>query len=71
MSQHDVPMTCPACGAEMNHHADKIDYSVEDASYDPAFGGVLEEVAKIVHCGLRQLHAALVGAYAPTFATWE
>ena len=58
MSQHDVPMTCPACGAEMNHHADKIDYSVEDASYDPAFGGVLEEVHTCPHCGSVELREA-------------
>jgi hypothetical protein len=28
-----------------------------------------KEVAKIVHCGLRGLHAALIGAYAPMLAT--
>jgi hypothetical protein len=25
-------MICPKCGAEMNHHADKIDYASEDES---------------------------------------
>ena len=28
-----------------------------------------EEIAKIVHCGLSQLHDALVGAFAPILAT--
>jgi hypothetical protein len=36
----DRPKTiCPDCGAQMNHHAIKIDYSVDDPSIvDPAMG---------------------------------
>src|ERR1700750_3278194 len=34
-------LICPMCGAEMNHHAMKIDYNVDDALIDPAFEGVL------------------------------
>ena len=35
-------MICAKCGAEMNHHADKVDYDADDAlSIDPAFDGVL------------------------------
>jgi hypothetical protein len=30
-----------------------------------------KQVAKIVHYGLRRLHAALVGAYARMLATWR
>ena len=45
------PMICHACGAVMNHHATKVDYSVDDASDDPVFGGVLEEVHTCPHCG--------------------
>lgn len=38
-------MICAKCGAEMNHHADKVDYDADDAlSIDPAFDGVVEEV---------------------------
>ncbi len=45
-------MICPACGAEMNHHASKVDYSSEDvADVDPVFGGVLKEVHTCPHCG--------------------
>lgn len=45
-------MICPACGAEMNHHADKIDYGIEDPSLvDPVFGGVLEEAHTCPKCG--------------------
>lgn len=45
------PMICHGCGAVMNHHATKVDYSVDDASDDPVFGGVLEEVHTCPHCG--------------------
>ena len=45
-------MICPDCGAEMNHHAMKIDYSVDDpAPIDPAFGGVVQEVHTCPACG--------------------
>ena len=45
-------MICPKCGAEMNHHAMKIDYSLEDSTQiDPAFEGVVEEVHTCTNCG--------------------
>ena len=47
-------MKCPACGAEMNHHAEKIDYTSslsEPDAIDPEFGGVLEEVYTCPKCG--------------------
>ena len=45
-------MICPHCGAEMNHHAMKIDYSVDDSALiDPEFGGVVEEVHTCPNCG--------------------
>ena len=44
-------MICPVCGAEMNHHAMKIDYSVDDpALIDPDLEGVLEEVHTCPNC---------------------
>ncbi len=42
-------MKCPDCGAEMNHHAEKVDYSVEAGSED--FGGALQEVHCCPGCG--------------------
>jgi predicted nucleic-acid-binding Zn-ribbon protein len=44
-------MICPKCGAEMNHHADKIDYASEDESVDTVFGGVLNEIHTCPKCG--------------------
>ena len=43
-------LICPDCGAEMNHHAMKIDYSVED--------GVVQEVHTCPHCGHCELRRA-------------
>jgi len=47
-------MVCPDCGIEMNHHAEKIDYSVvpdELNEVDASFGGVVEEVHSCPSCG--------------------
>jgi len=45
-------MICPACGSDMNHHAEKlIDASPADPSYNPAFGGALEESHACPACG--------------------
>ena len=50
---------CPDCGAEMNHHAMKIDYGIEDPRLsDPVFGGVLKEVHTCPECGKIELRAA-------------
>jgi len=43
-------MICPVCGAEMNEHAMKIDYSVDD--------GVVQEVHTCPHCGDVELRQA-------------
>jgi len=52
-------MICPKCGAEMNHHAIKVDYDADDAlSPDPAFDGVLEEVHSCPTCGYMALRQA-------------
>ena len=45
---------CPTCGAEMNRHAEKVDYSraLEEGSVgDPAFEGVLVEFHTCPACG--------------------
>lgn len=46
-------ITCPACGAAMNHHADKLIYSADansDAA-DPRLGGIIEETHTCPGCG--------------------
>lgn len=51
------------CGAEMNHHAMKIDYSVDDSGLiDRAFGGVVEEVHTCPNCGHISLRHSNGGA---------
>jgi predicted RNA-binding Zn-ribbon protein involved in translation (DUF1610 family) len=53
--QATAPMICPNCGAVMNHHATKIDYSGEEPGEDPAFDGPLNEVHTCPNCGRTQL----------------
>lgn len=48
------PMHCPACGAVMNRHADKLVAPVseaERAAVDPALGGLVVEVHACPRCG--------------------
>jgi ribosomal protein S27AE len=57
-------MICPDCGVEMNHHADKIDYSAafeKGGAVDPAFGGVVEEAHTCPSCGHTHLRRAADG----------
>ena len=54
-------LLCPMCGAEMNHHANKVVTDPADASSsvpDPALGGVLYEAHTCPHCGYVELKAA-------------
>lgn len=47
-------MSCPACGAEMNPHAEKLvapRTASEAAQTDPAMGGLVEEVHQCPACG--------------------
>lgn len=47
-------MICPRCGAEMNHHAEKIDYTAaldEEGAVDEETGGILEEIHTCPKCG--------------------
>jgi predicted RNA-binding Zn-ribbon protein involved in translation (DUF1610 family) len=58
MSQ-DPKLKCPDCGAEMNHHAMKVDYGIDDPQIiDPVFGGVLKEAHCCPECGRTELKAA-------------
>jgi rubrerythrin len=59
-----IPMRCPTCGFEMNHHADKVDYTAaleNPAEADPAFGGLLEEVFTCPNCGRTETRPAAAG----------
>lgn len=52
------PLACPACGAGMNHHANKLSepQSAEEAArVEPALGGLLDEAHSCPACG----HAVL------------
>ena len=52
-------MICPACGAQMNHHAMKIDYSVDDQTeVDPVSGGSIKEVHTCPKCGRIEMRPA-------------
>ncbi|HYY56662.1 MAG TPA: hypothetical protein VE842_04975 [Pyrinomonadaceae bacterium] len=45
-------MLCPDCGAQMNHHADKIDCSTDvPEEIDVDLGGALEGVHVCPECG--------------------
>jgi ribosomal protein S27AE len=47
-------MICSMCGAEMNHHADKLlePQSAADTQYlDSALGGVIQETHSCPGCG--------------------
>lgn len=52
-------MICPRCGAEMNHHAMKVDFDEDDpALIDEVFGGALKEAHTCPKCGRIELRAA-------------
>ena len=47
-------MICSICGAQMNHHADKLvePQRPDDTNYiDPALGGLIEETHSCPGCG--------------------
>jgi ribosomal protein S27AE len=47
-------MVCPACGVEMNCHAEKVDYvagASEKEAFDAELGGVIEEFHTCPNCG--------------------
>ena len=57
-------LRCPKCGAEMNHHANKVDYSAgheAPEAVDPDFSGVLQEVHQCPGCGNVELRPAREG----------
>jgi ribosomal protein S27AE len=51
----ETPLSCPACGAAMNHHAEKLatPLTEEDARrMDPSLGGVVVEAHTCPACGM-------------------
>ena len=44
-------MACPKCGAEMNHHADKVILGHSAAGDRSEFGGMVEELHQCPACG--------------------
>ena len=49
-------MKCPDCGIDMNHHADKINYSAAPSeTADADVGGVIEEVHTCPECGKTEM----------------
>ena len=50
-------LKCPACGNEMNHHADKLvepTNEAEAAQMSASLGGVVAEVHTCAECGSSQ-----------------
>jgi ribosomal protein S27AE len=50
-------ITCPECGATMNHHAVKIEYDSDEPT-NTDFGGVLKNVYTCPKCGDVEMTAA-------------
>ena len=52
-------MKCPECGAEMNHHADKLVYGAAAEDEADAEGGVVVEAHTCPNCGHSATRPAL------------
>ena len=62
-------MTCPQCGAEMNHQADKLVHPVtreEAERMTSALDGVIEEVFACPNCGRIESRRATRPSSAPS-----
>jgi ribosomal protein S27AE len=51
-------MNCPDCGAEMNHHADKLDYGAAPDEASETTGGVVIEAHTCPDCGRTEARSA-------------
>lgn len=63
MSEY-IKRQCDKCGVDMNHNAEKIDYTgcLDDPdSMDLDFGGILEEFYTCPECGKTDMFKALPG----------
>jgi uncharacterized protein (DUF983 family) len=57
----EIRRQCDKCGVDMNHNAEKIDYtgSLDDPdSIDPDLGGILEEFYTCPECGKTDMFRA-------------
>jgi predicted RNA-binding Zn-ribbon protein involved in translation (DUF1610 family) len=56
-------MNCPACGAEMNHHADKLDYgaAADETAPDVFDGAAVVEAHACPGCGRTETRPARAG----------
>jgi hypothetical protein len=53
-------MVCTDCGADMNHHAMKVDYIDDEGNAETTtFGGVLTEIHTCPGCGKAGTRAAI------------
>ena len=55
-------MECPRCGAQMNHHADKVVTPVTDQEHahaDETFDGVVKQAYLCPSCGHDEFRVAL------------
>lgn len=60
----DIKKQCDVCGVDMNHNAEKIDYTAcldDPESIDPDLGGILEEFYTCPECGKTDMFRARVG----------
>lgn len=54
-------IVCSKCGTQMNHHADKLDFTTvltEPDAINPEFGGILEQVHTCPKCGNTEVRRA-------------
>jgi predicted RNA-binding Zn-ribbon protein involved in translation (DUF1610 family) len=61
MAKQKSKMICPACGDEMNHHADKLVHpaTLEDArNVNATLGGLVEEIHDCPGCGAAESRRA-------------
>jgi NAD(P)H-dependent FMN reductase len=52
------PMMCAACGAPMNQHAEKVDFSSSPSTGDPVFFGTVQQIHQCAGCGNVQMRPA-------------
>ncbi|MBV9168662.1 MAG: NAD(P)H-dependent oxidoreductase [Chloroflexi bacterium] len=58
VSDPSTSMMCSACGAPMNQHAQKVDFS-SPRTADPVFYGTLQEIHQCAGCGNVQMRPAV------------
>ena len=63
----DDKMTCPDCGTEMNHHANKLDYTAAAGGHtveEAEPGGVVVEAHACPDCGRTETRPLSAGVVA-------